>query len=169
MVIVDTNPPRSDGGRRGPLAFYFEASWVEEDECATIVENAWRTSMVARGDDVGGAVLNVARELGEWGRNVLGGLEKNIKKTRKALEECRRRVVSCESVHSEEILKFKLEKLEEKRNLYWRQRAKVHWLEKGDRNTRFFHQYASEWKRRSHINKLVKDDGVLVEEGRSRT
>jgi hypothetical protein len=72
-------------------------------------------------------------------------------------------------VHSEEILKFKLEKLEEKRNLYWRQRAKVHWLEKGDRNTRFFHQYASEWKRRSHINKLVKDDGVLVEEGRSRT
>jgi uncharacterized 2Fe-2S/4Fe-4S cluster protein (DUF4445 family) len=30
------------------------------------------------GDDVGRAVLNVARELGEWGRNVLGGLEKNI-------------------------------------------------------------------------------------------
>jgi hypothetical protein len=51
---------------------------VEEDECATIVENAWRTSMVVRGDDVGGTVLNVTRELGEWGRNVLGGLEKNI-------------------------------------------------------------------------------------------
>jgi hypothetical protein len=48
-VIVDTNPPRSDGGRRGPPAFHFEASWVEEDECATIVENAWKTSMVARG------------------------------------------------------------------------------------------------------------------------
>ena len=39
-VIVDTNPPRSDGGRRGPPAFRFEASWVEEEECATIVENA---------------------------------------------------------------------------------------------------------------------------------
>lgn len=80
MVIVDTNPPRSDGGRRGPLAFYFEASWVEEDECATIVENAWRTSMVARGDDVGGTVLNVTRELGEWGRNVLGGWRKILKR-----------------------------------------------------------------------------------------
>jgi hypothetical protein len=47
------------------------------------------------------------------------------KKTRKALEE-RRRVVSGESVHREEILKFKLQKLEEKKNLYWHQRAKVH-------------------------------------------
>jgi hypothetical protein len=115
------------------------------------------------GDDVGSAVLNVARELGEWGRNVLGGLEKN-KKTRRALEECRRRVVSEESVRREEILKFKLAKLEEKKNLYWRQRAKVHWLQKGDRSTRFFHQYAFERKRRSRINKLVKDDGVVVED-----
>jgi hypothetical protein len=39
------------------------------------------------------------------------------KKTRKALEECRRRVVSGDSVRREEILKFKLEKLEEKKNL----------------------------------------------------
>jgi hypothetical protein len=29
-----------------------------------------------------------------------------------------------------ELLKFKLEMLEEQRNLYWRQRAKVHWLDK---------------------------------------
>lgn len=71
-VIVNTDPPRVGGDGRGPPAFRFEASWVEEDDCATIVENAWKTSMVARGDNVGGAIQNVARELGEWGRNVLG-------------------------------------------------------------------------------------------------
>lgn len=150
-VIVNTDPPRGGGGGRGPPPFHFEASWVEEDDCAAIMENAWKTSMEARGDSVGGAIQNVARELGDWERNVLGGLEKSIKRTRKALEECRRRVVSSESVNREELLKLKLEKLEEKKNMYWRQRAKVHWLDIGDRNTRFFHQYASERKRRSHI------------------
>jgi hypothetical protein len=99
------------------------------------------------------------------GEECARGLEKSIKRTRKALEECRRRVVSSESVGREELLKLKLEKLEEKKNIYWHQRAKVHWLDKGDRSTRFFHQYASERRRRNRINKLVKEDGVVVEEG----
>ena len=74
--------------------------------------------MVARRDSVGAAIQNVARELGEWGSNVLSELEKGIKKIRKKLEECRRRVVSSESVQREEFLKFKRERLEDKKNLY---------------------------------------------------
>jgi hypothetical protein len=97
-VIVDTNPSRCNGSRRGPQPFRFEASWVEEEQCATIVENAWKTSMEALGDNLGGAIQNVARELGDWGRNVLGDLEKSITNRRKKLEECRRRVVSSDSV-----------------------------------------------------------------------
>jgi len=42
-------------------------------------------------------------------------------------------------------------------------KVKAHWLEKGDRNTRFFHQYASERRRRSRIKKLVQEDGRVVE------
>jgi len=160
-VIVDTDPPRNRGGRQSP-AFRFEACWVEEEDCAAIVENAWRT-VVAQWENVGAAIKNVAKELGDWGRNVLGTLEKSIKKTRKDLEAYRRRVVNADSVAREELLRFKLEKLEEKRNTYWRQRAKVHWLDKGDRNTRFFHQYASERKRRSRINRLVREDGMVEE------
>ena len=55
---------------------------------------------------------------GSGGRNVLSELEKDIKKTRKKLEECQRRVVSSESVQRVEFLKFKLERLEDKKNLY---------------------------------------------------
>lgn len=102
--------------------------------------------------------------LGDWGRNVLGDLEKSIKNTRRALEACRRRTVGSVSVKREEILRFKLEKLEDKKNLYWRQRAKAHWLDKGDRNMHFFHQYATERKRRSRITKLIAEGGRVVEE-----
>lgn len=48
--------------------------------------------------------------------------------------------------------------------MYWRQRAKAHWLVNGDRNTKFFHLYASKRKRRSRISKLVKEDGAAVEQ-----
>jgi len=40
----------------------------------------------------------------------------------------------------------------------------VHWLKDGDKNTSFFHKYASERKRRNRIRRLVKEDGVAVEE-----
>jgi hypothetical protein len=63
------------------------------------------------------------------------------------------------------MLRFKMEKLLERKDLYWRQRAKVHWLNNGDRNTKFFHQYALVRRRRSRISKLVKENGVVVEEG----
>lgn len=65
-----------------------------------------------------------------------------------------------------EVLKHKLEKLENQRELYWKQQAKVHWLKHGDRNTKFFHGFASERRRRNRIQKLIDDDGRVVEEAR---
>jgi hypothetical protein len=119
--------------------------------------------MGARGR-VHDAVQNVAPDLMDWSRNVLGDLEKRIKWTRKALENCRRGPMNGVTVGRMDLLKSKLDRLEEK-NIYWRQRAKVHWLERGDRNTKFFHQYASDRKRRSQVRRIVLDDGRVVEEG----
>lgn len=79
------------------------------------------------------------------------------------LEACRRGPISASSTSKLQLLKFKLERLEDQKNMNWRQRAKVHWLEKGDRNTKFFHQYASERKRKSHVRRIVLDDGRVVE------
>jgi len=110
------------------------------------------------------AIQSVATDLGDCDRNVLGDMEKRMKKLRKAVEDCRRGPVNEQSLRRMELLKFRLERLEEQKNLYWRQRAKTHWLAKGDRNTCFFHQYASERRNRSWIKKSVKDDGSVVEE-----
>lgn len=107
---------------------------------------------------------NVVGELGEWSRNILGDLEKRIKWARRKLELCRRQPISNTSVGREEVLKYRLDKLKEQRHLYWKQRAHAHWLDKGDRNTKYFHQYATERRRRSRIHRLVADDGVIVEQ-----
>lgn len=164
-VIVTINEDVVTGSSgNGPKTFRFEAGWVKEENCAAIVENAWKLAMEVRGEKVKEAVREVAGDLWDWSRNILGDLEKRIKWARKALELCRRGTISYRTVAREEILKYKLEKLEEHKDMYWRQRAHVHWLEEGDRNTKFFHNYASERRRRNKIEKLVRDDEMEVTE-----
>jgi hypothetical protein len=39
-----------------PVAFQFEAGWTQEENCASIVENAWNLTMQARAGNVGQVV-----------------------------------------------------------------------------------------------------------------
>jgi hypothetical protein len=53
-----------------------------------------------------------------------------------------------EQLRREELLRFKLGRLEHQKDLYWRQRAHISWLKGGDRNTIFFHYVASERRKK---------------------
>lgn len=61
------------------------------------------------------------------------------------------------------MLRFKVDKLEEQIDTYWKQRAHVNWLMKGDRNTTFFHNACKEGKRHNRIGSLRKEYGGWVE------
>ncbi|OEL18601.1 hypothetical protein BAE44_0020380 [Dichanthelium oligosanthes] len=115
-IIVVLNEEEGAIGSQAAPAFRFEAGWAKEEECATIVENAWKLTVGPRAGSVEDAVREVAAELLDWSRNVLGDLEKRIKRARRALEECRRNTLDARTVAWEEILKYKLEKLEEQRS-----------------------------------------------------
>jgi hypothetical protein len=123
------------GGHR---PFQFEASWVKEDACAGVVSDAWAVGEVRGEGRVADRIRNVAGSLYSWSVNVLGDLEKRMKKIKKELESCRRLPVNDFSVHKEAVLSYKLDKVEEQLDIFWRQRAHATWLEKGDRNTYFF-------------------------------
>jgi hypothetical protein len=51
----------------------------------------------------------------------------------------------------------------EQHNVYWKQRAHANCLQNGDRNTGFFHAYASERKKTNHIKSLRREGGGVVE------
>lgn len=141
----------------------FEAKWLEEKECMARVEEAWAVAT----DSGGGCLMEVQNkvllDLLEWDRTVLGELEKRIKKVKGELEKCRRRSISQEQVNREHIVRYKLERLQDQLHVYWKQRAHIAWLTKGDWNTQFFHAQASE-RRRNYLKKLVDDGGGVVEE-----
>lgn len=163
-VIVDTVMVQAPTRQGTKPTFRFEVGWVHEEECEVVVGNAWRLTMEVRGGKVVDAVREVAAELLDWGQNTLGELEKRIKFMRKELEKCRKRDITRDSVAREDILKYRLEKLENQKELYWKQHATTHWLSQGDRNTSFFHKFASERRRKNRITRLVRDDGVAVED-----
>jgi hypothetical protein len=66
----------------------------------------------------------------------------------------------------EAVLNFKVDRLEEQIDTYWRQRSHLAWLEKGDRNTSYFHKACTERRRRNKIGRLKKENGEwAIEEG----
>ncbi|XP_031125428.1 uncharacterized protein LOC116027784 [Ipomoea triloba] len=56
-----------------------------------------------------------------------------------------------------------LSRLEAQEDVFWRQRAKQHWLRGADANTKFYHRFASARKRKNTITKLQDDSGVWHE------
>ena len=119
-IIVIMNEDERERCTDGDKAFRFEASWVQEEHCKMIIQNAWHLTLDARGGKVVDAIREVGEELWDWSRNVLGDLEKRIKRAKKDLEECRRKAINSQSAAREENLRYKLEKLEGQRELYWR-------------------------------------------------
>ena len=91
--------------------------------CNTVVENAWVRETTNTGISVAEALKGVAGDLKHWRSTSLGNLEQRISRLKKEVENCRRQVISQEDVNKEHILRYKLEKLEEQRNLYWKQRS----------------------------------------------
>jgi hypothetical protein len=59
------------------------------------------------------AIRSIATGLQDWSVNVLGDLEKRLKKAKAELEGYRRRSISQEDVTKEAVLHFKVDRLEE--------------------------------------------------------
>ena len=101
----------------------------------------------------------VAGDLSSWGSNVLGDLDRRVKEVRKELESCRRGSLNQDSIAREGVLRYRLDKAEEQKDLYWKQRAHVKWMVYGDRNTTFFHASFTERRRNNRIGNLKKESG----------
>ena len=91
-----------------------------------------------------------------WSQWKYGNLNELVKKKTKQLAQIQQREGDGDQ---EEIKKLQIEidQLLEHQDIKWKQRAKQHWYQKGDKNTPFFHAWASHQRRINHI-KQVQDD-----------
>jgi len=106
----------------------------------------------------------VHSELHEWDRKVLKKPVQRMKKLRRKLEELKKGEQTDETVNAQKEILLQIELRLEQEEIYWVQRARANWLKHGDRNTNFFHRFASSRKKRNLVKGLVDDQGIFHED-----
>ncbi|XP_031101874.1 uncharacterized protein LOC116005777 [Ipomoea triloba] len=139
--------------------FRFEMAWLLDEGCRGVVEEAWQEG---RWQGLQDCLLLCGERLKAWGGDNFHKFGKNIKKLRG-----KRQSLQGHTDHAS-VVEFKrldgeLSRLEAQEDVFWRQRAKQHWLRGADANTKFYHHFASARKKKNTISKLKDDLGNWLE------
>jgi hypothetical protein len=139
----------------GKKNFRFENAWKIEPTLVDVVKGSWQQHTCS---DLVAKLEGCADDLKHWSKTHCNKLKVNI-------EECRRDLVrfrGTSDIGRYEGLQKRMTHLLVQEDLYWRQRAKTHWYQDGDLNTKFFHASATSRKKVNRISSLQTDDGVRV-------
>ncbi|KAM6561714.1 hypothetical protein CsatA_030953 [Cannabis sativa] len=139
--------------------FRYENAWSREPMCRQIVQANWEDSSI---QSLHVKLTSCSSALAEWGRDITGNFNKQIRQCNKALKllKGRRDLVS---VSRYKEIQAQLSEVLSKKEVFWRQRSKQLWLQAGDQNTKYFHACASTRKRSNQIDRLKNDDGLWVD------
>ena len=119
--------------------FRFENAWIKEKDCATVVASSWtETTSLSIKDKISFC----GSRLMDWSGKLVGDFKKRI-------SYCKKKMKALHSSHDmRDVLEYKqccedLNYVLHHQHVFWKQRAKKHWLKEGDINSRFFHASAS--------------------------
>jgi hypothetical protein len=85
-----------------------------------VVNAAWQNAADNGASNTMSLLKSVSRDLHVWSRDVLGDLQQRIKKMRDELESIHCDVLSEANVRKEQVAHFKLSRLEDQLDLFWR-------------------------------------------------
>lgn len=91
-------------------------------------------------------------------------MQRSLKEKTKQLDVLCKQVNSAGKRKKVKELRKDINELLEKDEIMWKQRARVMWLEAGDRNSSYFHRKASARQTRNNIKGLEDMDGVWQED-----
>ncbi|KAK6123351.1 hypothetical protein DH2020_042911 [Rehmannia glutinosa] len=157
----DLSTPTHFPGRKKP--FRFEACWVKRKECEEVIKTHWNSSLESAQD----MILNCSIGLLNWSKSSVGNIVEKIKDVKAQIFSLRKKNITAESNVQLHELTALHDHLLEQENLIWKQRAKQHWYKEGDRNSTFFHSFASQRRETNHISALKNSQGQLLSDNAS--
>lgn len=156
---LEASNPRQSSSRR---PFRFEEVWLMDPGCKDLVSEVWGNSSRAKNMSmVHDKIRNCRRHLRSWSKVHFANITRELNKKRVWLKEAESLSKSGGDHTRAKILKGEVTELFGREEKMWRQRSRNNWLRSGDRNTRFFHQSATQRRRHNYIERLHDKNGVL--------
>jgi hypothetical protein len=142
--------------------FRFEAGWAKCKEQGEVIRKAWKPKLNSESP-----WITVKRNLKEctnalklWASSQKISMEQKIELLQKQLSLIQMRGDEV-SLVEEKRLKEELNNALDMEDLKWKQRAKINWIQYGDRNSKFFHAFASYRSKKNFISKVKDKNGSL--------
>ncbi|XP_024155814.1 uncharacterized protein LOC112163789 [Rosa chinensis] len=147
--------------RKRKKRFRFEEFWLKEEECKKVVESGWEKAVGSYPFlKICNKIDLTRKALEKWSSNQFGSLKRNIEDTRAKLAVFYDSTQFTPPIELKFELEAKLNNLLQQELLFWRERAKVFWLQDDDANAKFFHQRASNRKKKNCLHGLFDDYGA---------
>ncbi|XP_071676641.1 uncharacterized protein [Lolium perenne] len=160
-ILLETERLAILSNASGPKRF--EAKWLKEEGFRDVVANAWTQAAVDLPD--GGVLERLAHmhaSLHAWDSDILRQPKRRLKSAQRKLKRAMAGPLTAENEVIAKEQAALIELLLEHDEVHWMQRSRANWLQYGDRNTNFFHQYASARRKKNLIKKL-KNNNEWVE------
>lgn len=155
ILLLETEPRIRKPKRR----FHFDSRWLQYREVEGIIQEAWGKNQVgSRGVRISRKIKQCRMNLSAWSRTLKLNSKKEIKRIKEEIHATRSR----NGNNAKEAIKMLRKQLSEaykQEELYWNQRARINWLQKGDKNTAYFHAVVNGRRKRNRITRLEKEQG----------
>jgi hypothetical protein len=162
-ILLDTDY-QTGVAHQWPGPRWFEAKWLRDKNLREVVQNAWNgASHVIPEGNVLGRLSHLHGALHDWDNSVLKAPKKRLWRAQREFEKAVSGIISDESEAKAKEIADLIEMLLEQEEVRWFQRSRANWLQQGDRNTSFFHNFASARREKNYIKKLKNSDGDWVE------
>ncbi|KAL2935796.1 hypothetical protein RDABS01_018914 [Bienertia sinuspersici] len=159
-ALICLKMDEGSGNHRRDKLFRFETFWMSNDECRSVIVNAWNESP---GMNVATKLEVCATKLKDWANRTFGDIKKRIKIAEKNLKTIQNMQPDRSILEKGAALANELDELHRLQESYWYARARANDLRDGDKNTRYFHHKASQRRRRNHIKGIMNSSGGWCE------
>ena len=139
----------------------FEEKWVAHANCEEWIRTSW-----AQSQPVGSLMFCLFEktkacrmDLVVWSRNTFGNTRDWLNSKQVEMEELMA-VGFGENLDRIYEVQREINDLLHHEEVFWRQRSRSIWLPTGDKNTKYFHQRASQWRKKNTIEGMHDTNGV---------
>ncbi|XP_019160471.1 PREDICTED: uncharacterized protein LOC109157045 [Ipomoea nil] len=123
-------------GRVGRRRFRFDMTWLYDEGCRGVVAKSWDEG---RNEGTPSCIIHCGNRLAQWGGDRYHKFGEKLINLRREQLHLRGRTDPT-SLAEFQRLEETLTRMEAQEDVYWRQRAKQHWLKDADVNTKFYHR-----------------------------